>query len=163
MARRRRANWRRIKRHRSYTVDELARTLDVSKGTVRLWLKKGLPSITDRRPALLLGDDVISFLKTQGRPKQTCAPGEMFCLKCQAPRKPAFDMVEVASATPSSVNLRGFCPECETLMHQRVSQRKLDAFGQKTDAQPPQAPTRINDTSNPCVNDDLAKESRAHA
>ena len=52
----RRPNWRGVRRHRSYSVDEAARTVDVAKGTVRRWTKAGLPAITDRKPALTLVD-----------------------------------------------------------------------------------------------------------
>jgi DNA-directed RNA polymerase specialized sigma24 family protein len=36
----------RIKTHRSYDVTEAARALGVAKGTVRRWLKDGLPCRT---------------------------------------------------------------------------------------------------------------------
>lgn len=51
---RRRFNWSRVKVHRSYTVDEAARLLGVTKGTIRRWIGAGLPAITDRKPFLIL-------------------------------------------------------------------------------------------------------------
>ena len=40
---RRRPNWRRIKLHRNYTVEEAADALGKHPHTVRGWLKEGLP------------------------------------------------------------------------------------------------------------------------
>lgn len=58
---RRRANRRAIKLHYSYTSEEAAMMLGVSKGSVRRWLKDGLPHLTDQRPYLILGDDLREF------------------------------------------------------------------------------------------------------
>ena len=49
-----RLNWRKVKKHRSYTVDEVARLLSVHKGTVRRWTKNGLKVLDDQRPLLIL-------------------------------------------------------------------------------------------------------------
>jgi hypothetical protein len=70
----RRPDWRRVKKHRSYAVDEVARTLGISKGTVRRWIKSGLSALTDQKPMLILGADLIDFGKTRRRPKSNCAP-----------------------------------------------------------------------------------------
>jgi excisionase family DNA binding protein len=53
---------RRIKRHHSYTVDEAARAIGAARGTVRRWLDKGLPAIRDRKPFLILGDDLAAYM-----------------------------------------------------------------------------------------------------
>ena len=90
MIRNRRADWRRVKSLLSYTVDEAARTLEVHRGTIRHWIKKqGLPVLAERRPHLILGRDLVVFLKAlrQSR-KQKCGRGEIYCLKCRVPRKP---------------------------------------------------------------------------
>jgi hypothetical protein len=43
---------------RSYTIDEVTRTLEVHRNTVRHWIKAGLPVIDDKRPILILGSDL---------------------------------------------------------------------------------------------------------
>jgi len=48
-------NYRRVKIHLSYTVEGVARLLEVHKNTVRAWLKSGLAKIDDRRPTMILG------------------------------------------------------------------------------------------------------------
>ena len=58
----RRLNPRRVKIHRSYTVDEAAMLFRVHKNTVRTWLKSGLHPIDGRRPILILGRQLVRFL-----------------------------------------------------------------------------------------------------
>jgi transposase len=48
--RNRRPDRRRVKALRSYTIDEVARTLEVHRNTVCHWIKAGLPVIDDKPP-----------------------------------------------------------------------------------------------------------------
>jgi predicted transcriptional regulator len=128
MANRRRAGWRAVKLHRNYTVDEVARTLGRCKGTVRRWLGAGLPAVSDRRPALILGEDLIDFLKAQSKPRTRCALDECYCFKCRAPRKAAGGMADWIPMTPTSGDLQALCEQCDTIMHKRVSHRQLEAL-----------------------------------
>jgi hypothetical protein len=57
----RRLNPRRVKVHRNYTVEEVAKLYGVHKNTVRDWLKAGLPKIDGRRPILILGRQLAGF------------------------------------------------------------------------------------------------------
>jgi hypothetical protein len=50
-----RLNPRRVKIHRTYTVNEAAMLFRVHKNTVCTWLKSGLRPIDSRRPILILG------------------------------------------------------------------------------------------------------------
>jgi len=125
MARKRRPNWRKIKRHYNYTVHDTARTLGCCKGTVRRWLKDGLPALTDQKPALILGDDLIAFLKDRAKPKRRCLPEECFCLKCREPRRMAGGMADLTDPTPTGGNLQALCEKCGTLMYKRVSHHQL--------------------------------------
>lgn len=93
---RRRPSYRAIHTHLSYTVDELARATGVCKATVRRWLKAGLPAITDMRPALIVGADVIAFLRQRRRSARRCKLGELFCFACREPRRPAYGEAEIA-------------------------------------------------------------------
>ena len=125
MAGTRSPSWRRIRLHRNYTVDEAARALGVAKGTVRRWLKVGLPSIADRRPLLILGVDLVGFLRARRAKKATCRLDECYCFSCRAPRRPAFNAVEFIPLTSKGGNLRALCEECSTVMHKRVSTTPL--------------------------------------
>ena len=113
-----------VKRHRSYSFDEAARTLGVAKGTVRRWVSAGLPVMTDQRPYLILGADLIDFLEKRTSRRQKCRLPECFCFRCRAPRMPAFSAVEFFGRG-SSGNLRALCECCSTVMHKRVATAKL--------------------------------------
>lgn len=123
---RHRPDRRRIKIHRTYTVDQAARTVGVSKATVRRWLKCGLPAIDTRKPALIRGTDLLEFLDARAKPKQPCPPGQCYCVKCKASREPGGGIAEFAQLTPSNGNLRGLCPTCGTMMHRRTSLTQLE-------------------------------------
>ena len=142
--RRPKQNWRAVKRHRNYTVDELARTIGVAKGTVRRWLNLGLPHIADKRPILILGRDAQTFHAAQKPRKQKCKPGELFCVKCRAPRIPFENMVDLVPLKSGAVNLRGLCPDCATLMHRRAATAQLDRIKQHFEVSNPQGVPTLN-------------------
>ena len=86
----RRVDARRVKIHRSYTIEEVVRCLGVHKHTVRRWLKAGLPAIDARRPTLIHGAALRSYLEDSRRARrQPCGQGELFCFRCRHPRAPA--------------------------------------------------------------------------
>ena len=117
----RRLNWRKVKKHRSYTVSEVSRLLGVHKGTVARWTKSGLQVLDDQRPKLVIGSDLIAFLQVQAPIKQKCAPHECYCLKCRKPRAPAFAEAEFTPDKTHSGQLRALCEVCTTIIHKRVS------------------------------------------
>jgi hypothetical protein len=159
----RRADWRRVKRHRNYSVEEAARATGACKGTVRRWLKNGLPAVTDRKPALILGPDLIDFLAARQKPKQRCRLHECFCFSCRQPRPPALAEVEFFPLTASSGNLRALCATCTTIMHKRVSTAKLDELRALVTVTIRQASGGLVDTSNPCPGVHQAKEAEPDA
>lgn len=121
-----RLNPRRVKVHRCYTVEEAAMLFRVHKNTVRTWLKSGLQPIDSRRPILILGQQLASFLHARReRKRQRCRPGELYCFRCRAPRASAVHTADYLPITASSGNLRGACCDCGTRMYRRVSLRKL--------------------------------------
>ncbi len=143
MAGSRRANWRLVKRHRSYTVDETAKTLGVAKGTVRRWLRNGLPSLQDQRPLLILGDDLVAFLKERKQPKQKCRCDECFCFRCRAPRRPALNEVEFWPMGLTGGRISAQCAECATVMSKRVSLATFELLKEELHVRVRQADERI--------------------
>lgn len=160
---RRHPNPRLVKIHRNYSVEEIARLFGLHKNTVRNWLKEGLPSIDQRRPTLILGEALVKFLRARrSRSKQSCQPGQIYCVKCRVPREPAGDMVEYLPMTPTSGNLRGICPVCETLIHRRVNLAKIDQIKGRLEIIVPQEQSRIEGSSEPSLICDLNEGESTH-
>jgi hypothetical protein len=154
--RKRHPNPRLAKIHRNYTVDEVATLFGIHKNTVRDWVKRGLPTNDGRRPMLILGRDLVAFLTARrAKNKRTCKPGEMYCLRCRAPRAPAGDMVDYLTVTATLGNLAGICSACETMMYRRVSLAKLAHVCGKLDITMRQALEHIGERAQPTVNSDL--------
>ena len=142
--------------HRSYSVEEVANLYDVHKGTVREWVKHGLQTINDKRPMLILGSDLAVFHQARRtKNKQTCQPGEIYCVRCRAPKMPAGDMAEYQTITAKLGNLIAICPTCDTIMNRRVSLARLEPVRGKLDITLPQALQRIVESNQPTVNSDL--------
>lgn len=154
-----RADFRRVKIHRSYTVKELARTTGVHDHTVRAWIKSGLPTIGDDRPTLIAGEDAKRFLadrrKTRKRP---CGPGEFYCFRCRVPRAPAFGMADYVPFTDTIGNLSALCPTCGTIMNRRASPARLAALSGKLDIAFPMGRTRLGERSDPSLNRAFGKD-----
>ena len=154
--RKRHPNPRLAKIHRNYTVDEVATLFGIHKNTVREWVKRGLPTNDGRRPMLILGRDLVTFLTTRRtKNKRTCKPGEMYCLRCRAPRAPAGDMVDYVPVTATLGNLVAICSTCETMMYRRVNLAKLEQVRGHLNITVPQALEHIGDSAQPTLNSDL--------
>jgi len=147
------------KRHISYTVDEIARLYGVHRNTVRDWIKRGLPTIDKQRPLLVQGGDLAEFLRgRRDAAKQPCAPGQMYCLRCRAPRQPAGARVLYRPLTPTQGALTGRCAACATRMFRRVSLAKLTAASGDLAVTTTQAGEHIDECPTPIVNRDFEKE-----
>jgi hypothetical protein len=145
-----------VKIHRSYTVEEIANLFGSHKNTVRHWIKDGLTSIDDKRPLLILGHVLVAFLQERRvKNKQTCKPGELYCVRCRTPKSPAGDMAEYSPVTEKFGNLIAICPDCNSIMNRRVSIAKLGQVRGKMDITFPQATQRIVESTKPTVNSDL--------
>jgi hypothetical protein len=159
-----RLNPRRVKLHRNYTVGEAARLFHVHKNTVRGWLGSGLESVDDRRPILILGRKLSAFLHARRqRRRQRCKAGQLYCVRCRAPKACAARTAEYLPITSNSGHLRGTCPGCGTRMYRRVSLRKLAEVAGDLQVQLPGAEQRIEDTASPSLNSDFSHEPEAHA
>ena len=154
--RKRHPNPRLAKIHRNYTVDEVATLFGIHKNTVREWVKRGLPTNDGKRPMLILGRDLVAFLSARrAKNKRTCQPGEIYCVRCRAPRTPAGEMVDYVPVTATLGTLVAICAACETMMYRRVSLAKLKGVRGNLDITMPQALEHLGESAQPTVNSDL--------
>jgi hypothetical protein len=139
-----RANWQRVKLHRTYTVPELAKCCGVHKNTIRNWMANGLEPIGSGRPILFDGATVRAFLaKHKASRKRPCPPGTFYCFRCREPRRPALGMVEMIAGNAQTGNLQALCGECDTLMHRRVQLAAIPDVMPKLDVQIREACLRL--------------------
>jgi hypothetical protein len=137
-------------------VEEIVNLFGNHKNTVRGWIKAGLAISDDKRPMLVLGRDLVAFLQARRvKNKQTCKPGEIYCVRCRSPKLPAAGMVEYSPVTEKFGNLKGICPDCDSIMNRRVSLAKLGQVRGDMDISFPQAPRQIVESDKPTVNSDL--------
>jgi hypothetical protein len=154
--RKRHPNYRRVKIHRNYLVEGIADLLNVHKNTVRAWVKDGLPTCDDKRPMLILGHDLAAFLRARrASKKQPCQPGEIYCVRCRAPKVPAAGMVDYRPVTEKFGNLKAICPDCTSIMNRSVSIAQLAKVRGKMDITFPQALRHLSESNQPTVNSDL--------
>lgn len=160
---RRHPNYRLVKIHRNYTVEEIAKLFDIHKNTVRQWIKEGLETINDKRPMLILGPVLMAFLQARRlKNKQTCKPGELYCVRCRAPRLPAGNMADYNPVTEKFGNLVAICPDCNSLMNRRVSMARIGEFNGKVDISFSEALRQLSERTKPSVNSDLIQGTSDH-
>lgn len=148
-------NPRKAKIHRNYTVDEVARLYDVHRNTVRHWIAQGLAVCDDRRPTLILGAALAEFLsRKRAKHKRPCGSGQIYCVGCRAPQRPAEGMADYKPLTATSGNLIGLCPQCESMIFRRVNFAKLNDVKGDLDVRIAHGREHIAEISVPTVNCD---------
>ena len=153
-----RANHRLVKIHLSYTVEEVARLFGTHKNTVRNWVKAGLPTCDSKRPTLILGRDLAAYLQARRtKRKRPCPPGEIYCVRCRAPKRPAGDMADYEPVTEHFGNLKGICPDCEGMIYQRTSKAKLPAIQEKLAVTIVEVRRQVSERERPLVNSDFSQ------
>jgi len=149
-------NHRRVKSLRSYTVEEVAGLFAIHKNTVRTWLKNGLSVIDNNRPTLVLGSDLVEFLKKRRtKNKQVCKPGEFYCVRCRCPRSAAEGIADYSPTNDKTGNLVAICSDCGAGMNRRVSLVKIMEVIGNLDVKFPEDLEHIVDRVKPSVNSDL--------
>lgn len=51
------------------------------------------------------------------RRRRPCGPGQLFCMRCRAPRGPALGLVEFQPKSAKTINAVAFCEWCEAPMN----------------------------------------------
>ncbi|HAW54085.1 MULTISPECIES: helix-turn-helix domain-containing protein [unclassified Hyphomonas] len=150
----RRPNWRAIRIHRSYSVDEAARALGVAKVTVRRWIASGdLPVIDNCKPMLILGDELSAFLRKRRSRKHKLHLDQCYCMKCRAPKRAALSEAELIGASGKTAMVRMLCETCTTVMHKRVSWQQVSRLSALVSLSGTHRFKHLGETNQPCVND----------
>jgi len=150
----------RVKLHRSYILPEAATLLGVHKHTLSRWIDDGLPVFKDKKPYLVLGSDLRAYLKARRPKKQPCRPGEIYCVSCRAPKRPAGDMADFVPLTADRGFLRGICPDCDRIINRLVSTGTLAAVGGPLAIARQPAQSRMCDSPAPVSNVDFPKVTK---
>jgi hypothetical protein len=149
-------NHRLVKIHRSYAVEEIAKLFGIHKNTVRRWVKEGLATTDDKRPMLILGYVLVEFLQARRlKNKRTCKPGELYCVRCRAPKPPAGDMAEYFPITEKFGNLVAICPDCDAFMNRLISLDKIGQVRGRIDISFPEELRQLYERANPTLNSDF--------
>ncbi len=159
-----RPNPRLAKIHRSYSVEEIAKLYGVHRNTVRAWIGRGLPTVDDRRPVLVLGGHLRAFLQARRKAaKRPCGPGEIYCLRCREPRRPAGNAVRYHPITSTLGNLVGLCGTCGAGLNRRVSIAKLGLISRDLTVTRPLAQEHIGESLQPSLISDFKQDEPDHA
>ena len=149
-------NPRLVKIHRSYTVEEVASLLGKHKNTVRNWVKDGLATIDDKRPMLILGPDLVEFIKKRrAKNKQSCKPGQLYCVRCRVPKLPEGNMADYEPVTEKIGNMIAICPDCDSIMNRWVSMARIAEVCGNIDITFPEEQRHIVKRAKPTENSDL--------
>ena len=156
-------NHRLVKRHITYSVEEVANLLGFHRNAVRGWVRKGLPVIDHRRPQLIHGKDLFAFLVARrSAKKRPLQPGQLYCLRCRDSKVPKENTVLYQAQTVRLGNLIGVCPTCETRMFRRVGEARFaEAVGQLRVTMP-QAQEHLDESDQPSVNSDFKQDASDH-
>ena len=144
-ARRLRYPLNRIKRDFTYEPVEIAKLFGIHRNTVGHWLMAGLQPIDSRRPVLVHGSALKSFLvERQGERRRTCAVDEWFCFRCREARKAWGGMADLTIRSESIGDLGALCATCEGVMHRAIRRADLPKIAQLLEIRPPASGT-LND------------------
>jgi hypothetical protein len=139
-------------------VEEAARVLGSHKNTVRNWLGDGLAPIDGRRPVLIRGAELKTYLNARHRQNRSpCGPGQLYCVRCRSPKHPMPAIAEYVPITPTSGNLRACCPDCLGRIFRGVSLPRLAAATGNLTITFPDAQQRIVESVDPSLNCDLER------
>lgn len=161
LANRRALNPRLVKRNVTYSLVEVSELFGVHLNTVRNWQSEGLITIDNRRPILIHGSDLFTFLnQKRSRKKQKCGPDELFCFKCRVPRRPRSGHVWVMVHSQLIARLVGHCGVCDTLMFKAISVRRIEEHAQFFEFLSTR-PTHMEACDAPALNCDLKEEKKS--
>lgn len=74
-----------IRSKTAYTAQEISQLLKVNRKTIFRWVKEGLVLLdSEKKPTLVMGDDLKAFIKAKRELKQVkLSWNEFYCLRCR--------------------------------------------------------------------------------
>lgn len=124
----RRHNSRIIKTKQSYSTQEIADLLGTHPQTVLSWYASGLKRIDSHQPGVVFGQDLKRFIDEKNKKhKYKCEPDELFCCKCQKPKRSKNNLVSI-KIFKNKVNLVGTCEKCGTQINKTISPNKIREY-----------------------------------
>jgi len=122
-----------IKRNACYTFTEIAKLFHLDISSPQRWYKQGLKVLDEhQRPYLVLGKDLISFLKKQKvQRKITLSEGEFMCTHCRKARRSKNDEILIVmsdaefSVGNRKANIVGVCETGGSRLRLFSSERKI--------------------------------------
>ncbi|MGH1578737.1 helix-turn-helix domain-containing protein [Planktotalea sp.] len=126
-----RANPMRIKSALTYTPEEAAKALSKSTATIRNWVKDGLPVMASRKPMLISGLTLRTYIQEKNKAaKQPLEADELTCLSCRAGRRPEGMRVSKVPLTTKTSLLKGVCVRCGATATRIIAVRDIPQFTQ---------------------------------
>jgi len=125
-----------IKETLNYSIYGIADLYGIHRGTVRQWIKEGLPLIDNHKPFIVLGSYLKEFLKNrQGNRKTKCNANELYCFKCRDARTSWNNLVDLKILNERSLLIIGICSQCNTETNKLSSLKNLDEIQEIFDVQ----------------------------
>ena len=116
---------------RVYTFKLAARIVGVSLATFRKWPKEGLKVITDKRPFLVRGADLIDFLnRRMAANRHIMTKDQIFCMRCKAPRTPLSGTLAFTPHGKLTGRISARCSECRGKIGRFCSTSEMEERGE---------------------------------
>jgi hypothetical protein len=117
-------NTRRIRRSISYTVPELASALGIAIGTIRRWVRLGMPLVDKERPKLVNGAEFLAWHNARcAARKSKCGPRQMYCFRCRDARDLMPGSALIIHRNEKCSSIKGLCISCGTPMNRHCSRQ----------------------------------------
>lgn len=127
-----RANPMAVKAALTYDINEAAAALGKTPATIRSWIKDGLPVMSSRKPYLISGEAIRSYLRAKYKAaKRPLGPDDFFCPGCGGARQPVEMAATAWPMQNKSVLLKGVCSRCGCTCTRMVSKSRLGEFAER--------------------------------
>lgn len=120
-----------IRRPRTYNYAEAGKVINANQGTIRRWVKEeGLPLLMTAPQHLILGEDLLEFLKKKRAKQQVIVPAG--CVLCFTCKKASVPLKEGRTLKPAATGAWLLCAECSNCggrLRKTLSVDALPEFG----------------------------------